>query len=103
MNKRNIDFTPKKTLPAALVKAMPEVIILPQKRDDGRYLYIRDICRILGISRSSAYRLIEKLHAAMPDKGLKESPGQISKELFYRQLFNYAAGKDNDDAGHETD
>lgn len=68
MNKRNIDFTPKKTISATLVKAMPEVIILPQKRDDGRYLYIRDICRILGISRSSAYRLIEKLHTAMPDK-----------------------------------
>ena len=97
MNKRNIDFTPKKTLPAALVKAMPEVIILPQKRDDGRYLYIRDICRILGIRRSSAYRLIEKLHTAMPGKGVEESPGQISKELFFRQLFYYAAGKDKDD------
>ena len=48
MNKRNIDFTPKKTLPAALVKVMPEIIILPQERDDGRYLYIRDICQILG-------------------------------------------------------
>ena len=97
MNKRNIDFTPKQTLPAALVKAMPEVIILPPKWDDGRYLYIRDICQILGVSRSSAYRLIEKLHAAMPDKGVKESPGQISKELFYRQLFNYATGKDKED------
>lgn len=96
MNKRNIDFTPKKTLPAALVKAMPEIIILPQERDDGRYLYIRDICRILGISRSSAYRLMDRLHATAPDKGISGQPGRISKEIFLRQLYDYAAGKDND-------
>ena len=93
MNKRHIDFTPKKKLPSALVKTPPEIIVLSHPRDDGRYLYVRDICRILGISRNSAYRLIEKLHAAMPDKGIDESPGQISKDYFMRQLYTSAAGK----------
>lgn len=95
MNKRNIDFTPKKTLPASLVRSTTEIIILPQERDDGRYLYIRDICRILSISRSSAYRLLDKLHAAASDRGISEQPGRISKDLFLRQLYDYTAGKDD--------
>ena len=94
MNKRSIDFTPKKQLPEALLPQKPEIIVLQPVKEDGRYLYVRDICRILGCGRNTAYNVIAKLQQKLPDHGLKEPPGRISREYFMRQLYGMSSGKE---------
>ena len=93
MNKRHIDFTPRKRLPEAQDRDLPEIIVKPQSEEDGRYLTIRDICRILGCGRSTAYKVIDRLKANRPDLKQSESPGCISQELFIQRLYS-AEGKE---------
>ena len=93
MNKRDIDFTPKKRLPEALLKKAPEIIVMPAAEEDSRYFYVKDICSILGCGRSKAYKVIADLQATLPDHGLKEPPGRISRELFMEHLY-FAPGKE---------
>lgn len=95
MNKQDIDFTPKQQLPEALLSWKPEIIILPQKKDDGKYLYVGDICRILGCGRNTAYTVIARLHANQTDHGLREPPGRISRNYFMGQLYRTAPGKED--------
>ncbi len=94
MNKRDIDFTPKKRLPEALLKKEPEIIVLPAGQDTGRYFYVRDICRILGCGRNTAYKVIAGLQAKLPDHGLREPPGRISRKYFMEHLYA-APGKED--------
>lgn len=93
MNKRNIDFTPKKRLPEALLEKAPEIIIMPAVREDSRYFYVKDICHILNCGRSTAYKVIAQLQAKLPAHGLKEPPGRISRESFMEHLY-FAPGKE---------
>ena len=93
MNKREVDFTPKKHLPEALLPKRPEVTVLPPRKDD-RYLYINDICAILGCGRNKAYKVIAALQEKLPDRGITEPPGRISKEYFMEHLFMGAPGKE---------
>ncbi len=93
MNKRDIDFTPKKQLPKALLKKEAEIIVLSAKQDTGRYFYVRDICQILGCGRNKAYKVISGLQAELPDHGLREPPGRISRDYFMEHLY-FAPGKE---------
>ena len=92
MNKRNIDFSVRRTV-APIQKKAEIISVLPLKSD--RYYYVDDICTILGIGRSLAYRIIAKLHAAQPDHGADEPPGCISKVYFMEQLYGAAPRKEN--------
>lgn len=92
MNKRNIDFSVRRTV--VPIQKKPEIIsVLPSKND--RYYYVDDICAILGIGRSLAYKIIARLHAAQPDHGIDEPPGCISKVYFTEQLYGAAPRKEN--------
>ena len=93
MNKRYIDFTPKKRLPETPKRNLSEIFVSTLTAEEGRYLTIRDICRILGCGRSTAYKLIARLKQNQPGIALSESPGCISKELLFRHLYG-AEGKD---------
>lgn len=95
MNKRNIDFTPKKSIcpineranspPDSIQKTI--ILDLPENKKDSRYYYVKDIMKVFGVSKSKAYKIIEKIHSENPEICVNENSGQISKTVFSKYLY----------------
>jgi len=66
-----------------------EVIILdlPSKPKSNQYYYVKDIVKILGVSRSKAYKIIALLHSKNPNVCKNETNGQINKLIFNKYLY----------------
>ncbi len=52
-----------------------------------KLLSATDICEILGVSRSTAYRIIKRLNDQLEKKGKITVSGKISARYFYENVY----------------
>lgn len=52
-----------------------------------KFLNAKDVSDLLGISESSAYRIIKKLNDELQQKGMIIIPGKISKRYFDEKVY----------------
>jgi len=52
-----------------------------------KFLSASDVAKILGISKSSAYRIIKKLNGELQKSGKITVAGKISARYFYEKIY----------------
>ena len=52
-----------------------------------KFLSAHDVAEILGISKSSAYRIIKKLNGELQKAGKITVAGKISSRYFYEKIY----------------
>ena len=55
--------------------------------ESKKFLSAYDVAEILGISKSSAYRIIRKLNAELEKAGKITVAGKISSKYFYENVY----------------
>jgi len=55
--------------------------------ESKKFLSAHDVAEILGISKSSAYRIIRKLNAELEKAGKITVAGKISSKYFYENVY----------------
>lgn len=51
------------------------------------YYDVFDVCKLMGVGRTTAYRLMKKLNAELEEKGYITIAGRISKQYFHERTY----------------
>lgn len=57
------------------------------RRVESNFFNASDIATLLGVSQSSAYRIIKKLNAELEDMGKITLSGKISRKYFEEKVY----------------
>ena len=52
-----------------------------------QFLTAADVASVMGVSRSTAYRVVKQLNAELDAKGFITMPGKISKKYFAERIY----------------
>lgn len=55
--------------------------------DEQRYLTATDVAELLGVSRSTAYRIIKRLNSELEKAGKLTVAGKVSAKYFYENTY----------------
>lgn len=51
------------------------------------FIRAEEVCRILGVAMSTAYKIIRELNLELQQKGYKTVSGQVSRKYFYERTM----------------
>lgn len=54
---------------------------------ESKFINAKEVSEILGISASSAYRIIKKLNGELEDQGKIIIPGKVSRRYFSEKVY----------------
>ena len=49
---------------------------------EGNFMRVEDVAKELGVSKSYAYKIVQKLNAELKDKGFLTIAGRVNKQYF---------------------
>ena len=53
---------------------------------ENSFMRVEDVARELGISKSHAYKIIQKLNAELKEKGFQTISGRVNRKYFMEKL-----------------
>ena len=54
--------------------------------DNNAFMRVDDVAKVLSVSKSYAYKLVQKLNAELKELGYLTIPGRISKQYFLEKI-----------------
>ena len=58
------------------------------------FMRVEEVAQELGVSKSFAYKIVQKLNAELQEKGYLTISGRISRKYFQKKLCYGGAGKE---------
>lgn len=57
------------------------------KSNNSLFVTVHEVSEVLGVSRSSAYRIISQLNKELKSQGYLTINGKINKKYFYERIY----------------
>ena len=60
------------------------------------FMRVDEVAQELGVSKSYAYKIVQKLNAELKEKGFMTISGRVNKQYFIERTYNDPTNKERD-------